>query len=111
MARQATLARFEVSGEILSEDTVALLAAPECKLAGAEIDGGDFAAAWDLLSEQWQSLRQEIGEFDTERLRRRWIMPLLELLGHQPQYLRSHPTYAQNRTIPLTHRSGNLPVW
>jgi hypothetical protein len=111
MARQSTLARFEVSGEILSEDTVAFLTAPDCKLPGAELDSGDFAAAWDLLTEEWQRLRQEIAGLDTERLRSRWIRPLLELLGHEPQYLRGHVTYAQNRTIPLTHRAGDVPMW
>jgi hypothetical protein len=111
MARLATLARFEVSGEILSEDTIALLTAADCKLPGADMDVLEFAAAWDLLSDEWQRIRQDIGEYDTERLRRRWIMPLLDLLGHNPQFLRSHPIYADGRAIPLTHRSGDVPLW
>ena len=57
------------SGEILSEDTIAALTAPECRLPGAETDPKDTAAAWDLLSEQWQRVRQEIATYDTERLR------------------------------------------
>ena len=111
MARLSTLARFEVSGEILSEETVALLAARDCRLAGADMDAGDFAAAWELLSEQWQSIRQEVAEYDTERLRRRWIMPLLDLLGHDPQFLKSHTDYGDGRTVALTHRSRNVPFW
>ena len=111
MARLSTLARFEVSGEILSEDTIALLATAECKLHGAEIDAIEFATAWDLLSDEWQRIRLEIREYDTERLRKRWILPLLDLLGHNPQFLRSHPAYAEGRTIPLTHRSGDVPLW
>jgi hypothetical protein len=111
MARLSTLARFEVSGEILSEDTVALLASRECKLAGAEMDEGDFAAAWALLGDQWQSIRSEVAEYDTERLRKRWIMQVLDLLGYSPQFLRSYPTYAEGRTIPLTHRANGIPFW
>src|SRR5687767_900098 len=101
MARLDTLARFEVSGEILSEDTIALLTSADCKLPGAEIDAGDVAAAWDLLAERWQTIRKDVEKFDTERLRTRWILPLLELLGHEPQFLRAHPTYAEGRSIPL----------
>jgi len=111
MARLSTLARFEVSGEILSEDTVALVTAKECKLSGAEIEEGDFAAAWDLLSEQWQSIRNEVADYDTERLRKRWILPVLNMLGYDLEYLRSHTTYGQGQTIPLTHRANGLPMW
>jgi len=111
MARTSTLARFETSGEILTEDTIAQLAAPECRLPGVQPDTEDMAAAWELLSEQWQRIRSEIEQYDTERLRSRWISHVLELMGHKPVFLRSHPTYADNRTIPLTHRSGTIPVW
>ncbi len=111
MARLSTLARFEVSGEILSEETVALLTARDCRLAGADLDVGDCTAAWELLSERWQAIRQEVAEYDTERLRHRWIIPLLELLGHDPQFLKAHTDYGDGHTVPLTHRSRNVPFW
>jgi hypothetical protein len=111
MARLETLARFEISGEILTEDTVAKLAMPDCKLEGAQLDAEEFALAWALLSEEWQALRTEIADYDTEKLRQKWIRPLLQLLGHEPQYLRAHTVYADNREIPLTYRSGALPMW
>lgn len=111
MARQSTMARFEVSGEILSEDTLALLAQPACKLAGAEMDEGDFKAAWELLSDQWQAVRQQVSEFDNETLRTRWIKHVLSLLDYQIEYLPSHPTYAERRTIPINYRARELPFW
>ncbi len=109
--QSATLARFSLSGEILSEEVVADLTQKKCALPHANIHEGDFAAAWDLLSEQWQTIRTEVGGYDTERLRRRWVLPLLSVLGYAPEYLRAHVAYGESRTIPLTHRSDGLPLW
>lgn len=114
MAQIGTIARFEVSGEILNEDILALLALRDTGVPGAEMDKaeeGDFYAAWDLLRDQWQSIRAEVAEFDTERLRKRWILPLLELLGHKPEFLRSHPTLPSGTSVPITHRTQTIPVW
>lgn len=114
MAQIGTVARFEVSGEILNEDVLALLAIRDAGVPGADMDKaeeGDFYAAWDLLRDQWQAIRSEVAEFDTERLRRRWIMPLLELLGHKPEYLKSHPTLPDGRTVPITHKTETIPIW
>jgi hypothetical protein len=114
MAKIGTIARFEVSGEILNEDVLALLAIRDAGVPGADMDKAeesDFYAAWDLLRDQWQSIRSEVAEFDTERLRRRWILPLLELLGHKPEYLKSHPTLPDGRTVPITHRTDTIPIW
>lgn len=111
MERTSTLARFEVSGEILTEDTLALLSVPKCKLSGAEMVEDDFIAAYDLLSEQWQRIRNEVGEYDTEKLRKRWLLEVLSLLDHDPKSLRSHTSFGQRLSIPLTHRAGDVPVW
>ena len=112
MTRQSTLARFEVSGEILSEDTLALLAVPLCKLPGAEMSEPDFAAAYALLSEQWQKIRTDVASFNTTQLRDRWQKFVLELLDHDLVALGNrHTPYADNRTIPLTHTAGNVPIW
>lgn len=114
MAQIGTIARFEVSGEILNEDVLALLAIRDAGVPGADMDKAEeenFYAAWDLLRDQWQSIRSEVAEFDTERLRRRWILPLLERLGHKPEYLKSHPTLPDGRTVPITHRTDAIPIW
>lgn len=114
MAQIGTIARFEVSGEILNEDVLALLAARDAGVPGADMDKteeGDFYAAWDLLRDQWQAIRSEVAEFDTERLRRRWIMPMLEMLGHSPQFLKSHPTLPSGASVPITHRTDTIPIW
>ncbi len=114
MAQIGTIARFEVSGEILNEDVLALLAVRDAGIPGAEMDKteeADFYAAWDLLRDQWQSIRSEVAEFDTERLRRRWIMPMLETLGHTPQFLKSHPTLPNGASVPITHRTETIPIW
>lgn len=114
MAQIGTIARFEVSGEILNEDVLGLLAARDAGISGAEMDKAeeaDFYAAWDLLRDQWQAIRSEVTEFETERLRRRWILPLLEVLGHSPQFLKSHPTLPSGATVPITHRSNSIPIW
>lgn len=114
MAQIGTIARFEVSGEILNEDVLALLAARDAGVPGADMDKteeGDFYAAWDLLRDQWQAIRSEVAEFETERLRRRWILPLLELLGHSPQFLKGHPTLPSGASVPITHRTSTIPIW
>ena len=111
MARLSTIARFDVSGEILSEDTLSLLSAPVYKIPGAEMDDGDFAAAYDLLIGHWQFIRNEVASYDTERLRRRWQLLVLDILDFKPEFLKSHTTYGERFTIPLTHRSGEIPIW
>jgi len=111
MTRLPTLARFEVSGEILSEDTIALLTAEQCKIPGADIDEGALRSAYDLLLERWQAIRTEVASYSTERLRERWQIDVLELLDFKPEYLRSHTTFGKGRKIPLTHRSGDIPIW
>lgn len=45
-----TLSRFDVSGEILSEDTILLLTQPDPKIGGYDFEVEDCAAAFELLS-------------------------------------------------------------
>jgi hypothetical protein len=132
MARADALDCFEVSGEILTEDMIRHLAAPDCRQPGCSPDDfkapnaerppkveEEVAAAWDLLTERWESIRSEIEQFDTERLRRRWIMPLLNLLDLDPAPLRGKTVYGgegrDQRDILFTHRAdeqaGNVPIW
>lgn len=111
MAQLSTLARFEVSGEILSEDTLVLLASPACKISGAEVDEGELVAAYDLLQEQWQVIRSSVAEYDTEKLRKQWLLEVLSILDHSPKYLNAHTSFGANQSIPLTHRSGQIPMW
>jgi hypothetical protein len=107
-----TLSRFDVSGEILNEDVIGLLTQPDPKVPGCEMNLGDCAAAFELLSEVWQEIRLEVAEFDTSKLREKWLMPLFELLGHELTYLRGHTEFAHKKTIPLTHQSAvKVPVW
>lgn len=112
MVRTATLARFEVSGEIISEDTIAALADENCSIPGCRIDEDDLRAGFDLLLERWEAIRTEIKNYDTERLRRRWQLEVLEILGFENlEYLSSHTKYAHKSSIPLTHRSGDIHFW
>ncbi|MEQ1935409.1 MAG: hypothetical protein ABL962_16240, partial [Fimbriimonadaceae bacterium] len=114
MAQISTIARFEVSGEILNEDILSLLSIKEAGVPGAEMskeEEGDFYAAWDLLREQWQAIRTEIADFDTTRLRNRWIKPLFELLGHDLDSLRAFPAMPNGDTVPISHRTRQLPIW
>lgn len=107
-----TLSRFDVSGEILNEDVIGLLTQPDPRVPGAEMELGDCAAAFELLSEVWQEIRTEVADFDTSKLREKWLMPVFELLGHDLTFLRGHTEFANRKTIPLTHQSGvKVPVW
>lgn len=107
-----TLSRFDVSGEILSEDTILLLTQPDPKIGGYDSEVEDCAAAFELLSEVWQEIRTEISEFDTEKLRRKWLTPVFDLLGHNLTFLRGHTDFGGRHPIPLTHRSHvDVPVW
>jgi len=107
-----TLSRFDVSGEILNEDVIGLLTQPDPRVPGAEMELGDCAAAFELLSEVWQEIRTEVADFDTSKLREKWLMPVFELLGHDLTFLRGHTEFANRKTIPLTHQSSvKVPVW
>lgn len=107
-----TLSRFDVSGEILNEDVIGLLTQPDPRVPGAEMELGDCAAAFELLSEVWQEIRTEVADYDTSKLRDKWLMPVFELLGHDLTFLRGHTEFANRKTIPLTHQSSvKVPVW
>ncbi len=107
-----TLSRFDVSGEILSEDTILLLTQPDPKISGYDSEVEDCAAAFELLSEVWQEIRTEISEFDTEKLRKKWLTPVFDLLGHNLTFMRGHTDFGGRHPIPLTHRSHiEVPVW
>ncbi|MBB6053902.1 DUF488 family protein [Armatimonas rosea] len=111
MARSSTLARFEISGEILGEDVISQLAGEKCKLPGGEREEKDLVVSWQLLSEEWQLHRSHLKEYGTERLRRRWIVPFLETLGFSLEYQKAHIQFGDKRTIPISHRGSGIPIW
>ncbi|MGQ9455072.1 MAG: hypothetical protein ACUVRS_09150 [Armatimonadota bacterium] len=111
MVRSATLAKFEVSGEIISEDVIEDLSAEKCDLPGCCIKESDLRAGFDLLLERWEAIRTEIKNYDTEKLRKRWQLDVLEILDFEPKYLPSHTKYGQKSSIPLTHRCGDMHFW
>ena len=50
---------------------------------------GQIATAWELLTERWDGLEEEIRFMDTSTLRRRWLLPLFSLLGFDLDYQRA----------------------
>jgi len=99
-------ANIGISGALISAQTVENFRRPNVKHAqlepaafcepGMEVRkpaeiSGDMAAAFELLCEQWDSVRKAVqpgGEIwdDVSMARRRWILPVLEALGYQPQF-------------------------
>src|SRR5688572_23529028 len=120
MAQLSTLARFTVSGEILSEDTLALLTQPKCDVPGAAMEDdtarqagfheSEFVIAYELLSDLWQSIRHEAADYDTSKFREKWQREVMEMLGHRIKHYRQH-TLADGRTVPINYRTEQLPLW
>ena len=48
-----------------------------------------IGTAWELLTERWDGLEEEIRSMDTTTLRRRWLLPLFSLLGFELDYQRA----------------------
>ncbi len=69
----------------------------------------EIAAAWDLLQERWDSIRQDtdyLEDLDTSETRQRWLLPLLQLLDFEPQFQRADltPTNDDDLRFPISHR-------
>ncbi len=47
-----------------------------------------IAAAWELLLERWDAVRDDLPLMDVSQVRARWLLPLFELLDFDPLYLR-----------------------
>jgi len=69
----------------------------------------DIAAAWELLQERWDSIRQDtarLDDLDVSETRRRWLLPLLQLLDFDPEFQRADliPTEDDDLRFPISHR-------
>lgn len=70
---------------------------------------GEIAAAWELLRERWDSIRQDtsrLEDLDVSQTRQRWLLPLLQLLGFEPEFERADltPTSDEDLGFPISHR-------
>jgi len=66
-----------------------------------------IAAAWELLQERWDSIRQEtdhLNDLDTSDTRQRWLLPLLQLLDFAPESPRAPlpPTRSPSLRFPVS---------
>jgi hypothetical protein len=66
----------------------------------------DIAAAWELLLERWDAVYADIHTMSVSDARRRWILPLFEVLDFEPAYLRGDVVLdeAGKLRYPLSHR-------
>lgn len=71
----------------------------------AEVEAA-IAAAWELLLERWDAVREELHEMDLSQVRARWLLPLCQLLDFEPVYLRSDTLVNGDEKLrfPLSHR-------
>ena len=118
-------ANITTSGNIISDDFIELLRSegfthPALKpetfrlsrdSTNPRIDE-EMAAAYDLLREQWDKIRLRIPDFNISDLRTRWLIPLFNLLGFEPLFLKEHPKVVRNDEelrFALSHRGWNSP--
>jgi hypothetical protein len=66
----------------------------------------EIATAWELLREQWDTLHNDIHAMELSQVRRRWLVPLFDLLGFNPQYLRADVVLGEGESLVfgLSHR-------
>ncbi len=69
----------------------------------------EIAAAWELLQERWDSIRQDVGHLEdlgVSATRQRWLLPLLQLLDFEPEFQRADltPTGDEDLRFPVSHR-------
>ena len=67
---------------------------------------GDIAAAWELLLERWDAVRNDLPMIEVSQVRSRWLLPLFHLLDFDPVYLRGDTVLdkAGKLRYPLSHR-------
>ena len=68
-----------------------------------------LATAWELLREQWDAVRADLPKMAVSEVRRRWLMPLFELLDFEPHYLRADTVIGESNHLHfnLSHRGWN----
>lgn len=90
---------------------------PECFAHGsdaprtpAEVESA-IAAAWELLLERWDAVREELHGMDASQVRARWLLPLCQLLDFEPVYLRGDTLVDGDEKLrfPLSHRGRLVP--
>ncbi len=94
------LSFIKSSGNIITEDFCSALAGEskadyvKDKSFGPDVKKIDekIATAFELLRERWEELRVQLidNKLDTATLRRKWIIPFLEMLGFKPVYIASN---------------------
>ncbi|RLC92965.1 MAG: restriction endonuclease, partial [Chloroflexi bacterium] len=65
-----------------------------------------IAAAWELLLERWDAVRNDLPMMDVSQVRARWLLPLFQTLDFDPVYLRGDTILdeAGKLRYPLSHR-------
>ncbi|MBN1954817.1 MAG: restriction endonuclease [Anaerolineae bacterium] len=117
-----TATHITTSGGLLSAAFVEAVREPGARQRGCEPESfalpwaeapknpaaleGEIAAAWELLLERWDAVRDELPMFDVSQVRARWLLPLFELLDFHPVYLRGDTVVdeAGKLRFPLSHR-------
>ena len=65
-----------------------------------------IAVAWELLLERWDTIRMDFPTMEVSDVRRRWLIPLVELLDFGPQYQRGDVVLGEHDEMrfPISHR-------
>jgi len=94
------LSFIKSSGNIITEDFCLALAGDtkadyvKDKSFGPDIKKVDeiIAVSFDLLRERWEEIRSQLltNRFDNATLRKRWILPFLEMLDYKAVYVASN---------------------
>lgn len=109
------------SGGLLTAAFIEAIREPGTRLRGLEPEffahGGDaprtpaevesaIAAAWELLLERWDAVREELHGMEVSQVRARWLLPLCQLLDFEPVYLRGDTLVDGDEKLrfPLSHR-------
>lgn len=64
--------------------------------------------AWENLLEKWFAVSVSIRNYDVSTTRKKWIIPLLEALDYNPQYLKKDTVVSEEKGVKahLSHRGG-----
>lgn len=118
---QTTPTTITTSGGLLTAAFIEAIRESGTRLRGLEPEafahGGDaprtpaeveaaIAAAWELLLERWDAVREELHSMDASQVRARWLLPLCQLLDFEPVYSRSDTLVDGDEKLrfPLSHR-------
>ena len=70
-----------------------------------------IATAYELLLERWDAVQAEFATMDVSEVRRRWLLPLMSLLGFEPVFQRGDTVLGGEGGLrfPLSHRGWDAP--